>query len=400
MMDRCIHPGVYNDPLSGRRGRSAAASASIGSSADRPAAAADGVEADGRGGLVRNRISASADRPAAAADGVEADGRGGLVRNRISASAEIVAVAGIGGATRLPVLASQAPLVLRRTPDAVYVVGGAAGPIGGDELALRISVGAGAFLRVRTAAASIALPGPEGLESVLRITVDVGAGARLEYLPEPVVVSAGARHATIIRVTLAEGASLLLRDELLLGRHGETGGAARSVLNVDYAGRPLLRQSLEVSGADAVVMGPAVLAGHRAVGTALWVDPAAGEARVADAAAGEARDADAAAGEARDADAAAGEARDADAAEVGDSDAGGERAEAGWAISADAAATTDAALRTDAVFPADAAVAVMPLAGPGILVTALANDAVALRRCLSATPSTRTPTCQLRHRPQ
>ena len=279
MMDRCIHAGVHNGPSSA--------------------------------------------------------GVGGLGRNRISAAAEIAAVAGAGGVTRMPVLSSQVPLVLRRTPEAVYVVGGAAGPIGGDELDLRVSVGAGAFLRVRTAAAAIALPGPEGLESVLRITADVGAGARLEYLPEPVVVSAAARHATIIRVTLAEGASLLLRDELLLGRHGETGGAARSALNVDYAGRPLLRQSLEVAGADAVAMGPALLAGHRAVGTALWVDPAAGEAPDAGAADGQAPDAGAA---------------------------------------------------------ADAAVAVMPLAGPGVLVTALANDAVALRRRLSATSSTRTPT--------
>jgi urease accessory protein len=296
----------------------------------------------------------SAERPAADADGGDADSRGGLARNRISASAEIVAVAGTRGVTRLPVLASQVPLVLRRTADAVYVVGGAAGPIGGDELTLRISVGEGAFLRVRTAAASIALPGPEGLESVLRVTADVAAGARLEYLPEPVVVSAGARHATIIRVTLAEGASLLLRDELLLGRHGETGGAARSVLNVDYAGRPLLRQSLEVSGADAVAMGPALLAGRRAVGTALWVDPADGEAQ------------------------------DAGAAPVTDSATGGEPAQASRAMAPDAASTTDAAQTTDAASRSDAAVAVMPLAGPGVLVTALANDAVALRRCLSA----------------
>jgi urease accessory protein len=286
-------------------------------------------------------------------NGPSSAGDCGLGRNRISASAEIVAVAGTGGVTRLPVLASQVPLVLRRTPDAVYVVGGAAGPIGGDELTLRISVGEGAFLRVRTAAASIALPGPEGLESVLRVTAEVAAGARLEYLPEPVVASAGARHATIIRVTLAEGASLLLRDELLLGRHGETGGAARSVLNVDYAGRPLLRQSLEVSGADAVAMGPALLAGHRAVGTALWVDPAAGEAPDAGAADGQAPDAGAADGQAPD--------------------AGAEEAQGAGAA-------------------ADAAVAVMPLAGPGVLVTALADDAVALRRCLSQTPSIRTPT--------
>src|ERR1700678_1116040 len=115
MMDRCVPADVHNDPLSGRRSRSAAASASIGPSGDRPAAAADGVEADSRGGLVRNRISASA---------------------------EIVAVAGTGGVTRLPVLASQVPLVLRRTPEAVYVVGGAGGAIGGG--GVRVTVFGGA----------------------------------------------------------------------------------------------------------------------------------------------------------------------------------------------------------------------------------------------------------------
>ena len=211
--------------------------------------------------------------PPSATLGVEASGSGGLARNWISASAEIVAEAGPDGITRLPVLASQVPLVLRRTPDAVYVIGGAAGPIGGDDLSLRISVAEGAFLRVRTAAASIALPGPDGLESVLRLSVSVGPGARLEYLPEPVVVTAGARHATVVSVSLDEGASLLLREELLLGRHGEDGGATRLVLRVDYAGRPLLRQSLEVSGTDDASLGPAVLAGHRAVGTLLHVNP-------------------------------------------------------------------------------------------------------------------------------
>jgi urease accessory protein len=282
-------------------------------------------------------------------NGPSSAGVDGLGRNRIHAAAEIVAVAGAGGVTRLPVLSSQVPLVLRRTPDAVYVVGGAAGPIGGDELALRISVGAGAFLRVRTAAASIALPGPDGLESVLRVTVDVGTGARLEYLPEPVVVSAGARHATIIRVTLAEGASLLLRDELLLGRHGEAGGACRTELRVTYAGRPLLRQSLEVSGTDTADLGPAVLAGHRGVGTLLHVDPAL------------------------------------DSGPVGACNPPAVVADR-TTVAAVAAAGSAVAVAAVAVQPT---VAVMPLAGPAVLVTALANDAVALRRRLSATPSTR-----------
>jgi urease accessory protein len=240
-------------------------------------------------------------------------------RNRLTAAARIEAVAGPAGTTRLPVLSSQVPLVLRRTPSAVYLVGGAAGPIGGDELSLWIAVGSGAFLRMRTAAASIALPGLDGAESVLRVSVSVAAGGRLEYLPEPVVVSKGARHATLVSVTLAAGASLVLRDELLLGRHGEVGGAARTVLRVDYAGQPLLRQSVEVSGSDPVTLGPAVLSGHRAVGSLLLVGAGA--------------------------------------------DGGGAEDGAG-------------AVRATPVR------AVMPLAGPGVLVTALAGDAVALRRRL------------------
>ena len=241
-------------------------------------------------------------------------------RNRVTASAEIVAEPGPGGSTRLPMLRSQAPLVLRRTPEAVYVVGAAAGPLGGDQLSLRITVRAGAFLCLRTVAASVALPGLDEAESVLAVTATVEPGGTLEYLPEPVVVAEGARHATDIRVTLAQSARLILREELILGRHGERGGAYRGSLRADYAGRPLLRQSLEVSGTDAATCGPAILSGHRACGTLLRVGP-------------------------------------------------------GWPGSAITAA--------DAPRP-DRQVAVMPLAtGPAILVTALANDAVTLRRRLT-----------------
>jgi urease accessory protein len=194
------------------------------------------------------------------------------VRNHVIAEAEIVAARDVDGVTRLPVLRSQVPLVLRRTPEAVYLVSAAAGPLGGDQLSLRITVRAGAALCLRTVAASVALPGPDGGESLLTITASVEQGGCLEYLPEPVVVADGARHATDIRVALASGARLLLREELILGRHGERGGSYRSSLRADYAGRPLLRQSLEVAGTDAPSHGPAILAGHRAAGTLLQVD--------------------------------------------------------------------------------------------------------------------------------
>jgi urease accessory protein len=240
----------------------------------------------------------------------------GHAPNRVTARAEIIAEAGPAGGTRLPVLSSQPPLVLRRTPEAVYLVGGAAGPIGGDTLDLRIQVRAGAFLRLRTSAASVALPGPDGAESVLTVTITAGPGARLEYLPEPVVVAAGARHATLLTATLAAGASLLVRDELILGRHGEPGGTGRTSLRADYAGRPLLRQDLTVSGADPASAGPAILAGHRAIGNLLRAGPPPAR---------------------------------------GPHPAG--RAGPGAAV--------------------------MPLAGPGVLITALADDAVTLRRRLS-----------------
>src|SRR5687768_16184312 len=71
------------------------------------------------------------------------------------ARARIIAEADGSGATRLPVLRSSVPLVLRQAEDAVWIVGGAAGPLGGDDLGLDIDVGPGAALTVRTAAAAV-----------------------------------------------------------------------------------------------------------------------------------------------------------------------------------------------------------------------------------------------------
>jgi len=269
----------------------------------------------------------------------------------VKASAALVAERGADGTTRLPVQRSQAPLILRRTAEAVYLVGGAAGPLGGDVLELRIEVREGAALRLRTAAAAVALPGRDGRESLLSVTITVAAGARLEYLPEPTIAAGGARHRTDIRVDLAAGAALVLRDEVILGRHGERGGACRTRLRADLAGRPLLRHELDVSGTDEVSLGPAVLAGHRTAGSLLCVDPewadpewagpdGAGLARVGPDGAGLAR-------------------------------AGLDRA--GWPIGE----------RPSGSGPG---VTVMPLAGPAVLVNALAGDALTLRRrlCLQA----------------
>jgi urease accessory protein len=272
----------------------------------------------------------------------------------VKARAELVAERGPAGELRLPVQRSQAPLVLRRTADAVYLVSGAAGPLGGDQLELRIEVRAGARLRLRTVAAAVALPGRYGQESRLTVTATVGPGARLEYLPEPLVAADAARHRTEISVRLAEDATLLLRDEVLLGRHGERGGACRTRLAVDRDStsgwRPLLRHELDVDGADPAAGGPAVLAGHRAAGTLLTVEP--GLADVTDVTGG-----------------------------VQGVSWAREANQANEASRAEGASGTE-----EASEEADAWVAVMPLAGPGVLITALAHDTRTLRRRLCDAP--------------
>jgi urease accessory protein len=196
------------------------------------------------------------------------------------AHALVVAEADGLGATRLARLRGEAPLLLRQTaihaaPATVYVVGGAAGPLGGDDLHLEIQVGQDAALCLRTVAASIALPGRSGAFSRTVVTATVASGGSLRWLPEQLVAAAGCRHLTLATVHLERGASLIWRDELICGRHGEEPGEATITTSVGYAGRPLLRQSLTIGSGAEGWAGPAVLGGAIATGSLLRVDPGA-----------------------------------------------------------------------------------------------------------------------------
>ena len=273
----------------------------------------------------------------------------------MKASARVVAEARRGGGTRLTALAGQAPLLLRQTDPAwehrhgpgaagladaagtarvaeeagaalVHLVGGAAGPLGDDDLRYSVDVGPGARLRVRSIAASLALPGPRGRESSLEITARVEAGAALFWSPQPLIAARGARHRATARVDLAEDARLVWREETVLGRHGEEPGSIATRLRVKRAGRVLLDQTLAVGPAYPGSLGAAVTGADRAVGTIVIVDPA-------------------------------------------------------WA-------QVDPADRLD-VAPRDSpqgAIAVLPLSGPAVVVSALAPDSLTLCRLLDLVP--------------
>jgi urease accessory protein len=242
-----------------------------------------------------------------------------------------------GGRTVVSRLSSAPPLTLRQTgPRTVHLVSTAAGPLGGDRLELDLDIAPGTSLEVGSVASTLVLPG-DG-ESVMVITARVGAGASLRFSPQPTVLAAGCFHRLVVRLTLAAGAHVFWREEIVFGRYGEAPGRCHARFDATYDGRPLLRQEYTV-GDPALDASPAVYGDARCIGTTLVTpktttptpaapDPAAHGPAVS-------------------------------------------RAASGAAVSRTAAG----AVVADGV-------AVLPLAGPGVLVSALGADAVELRRRL------------------
>ncbi len=278
-------------------------------------------------------------------------------RTAVRAHAAVRVERGPQGAPRLAELRSDVPIVLRLTgvspvrtgartgggarPGAeplptmtVHLVNGAAGPLAGDDLRLDISVGGGVRLVLRSVAATVALPGHGPGPSRLTVTAEVADGGELDLGPEPTVVADGADHRIVTEVRLAATARLRLREEILLGRFGEPSGSVLSMLRVDVAG------GAEGSGTD--------LAG----GSSRWVPLLRQELLLGPQAPGL----------------------------RGPAQLGGARAVGSLLVVgpewAEAGAGADAAVAEG--------VARLPLTGPGYLVSALADDAVTLRRRLTA----------------
>ncbi|MDP9796261.1 urease accessory protein [Catenuloplanes nepalensis] len=215
-------------------------------------------------------------------------------RRLMRATARIVAVPDGRGGTGLPTLAGEPPLLVRRTgarqpgvPANVHLVGGAAGPLGGDRLRIEITVESGASLVIRTVAASIALPTPDAHgrpdTSLVEVHATVAPGGTLHWLPEPLIAAAGCDHDAVTTVEVADGGTLVWRDELVCGRHREPSGDVRLHTTIRYAGRTLYRHDLSAGPAAPGWSGPAVLGtsaasgaigGGRATGSLIVIDPA------------------------------------------------------------------------------------------------------------------------------
>lgn len=195
----------------------------------------------------------------------------------MEARAELVVRVDERGRTCPTTVFGEAPLLLRVTErdDAaltVHLVGGAAGPLGGDRLSTHVEVGAGASLRVRSVAASLAQPGAlAGTPSEARAAVEVAPNATLDWHPQPLISVAGSTHVQRTVVALAdESSTVRWVDEVVLGRHGERGGQLTVHQRVTVAGRPILHHTLRF-GEQAGAIGRH--GNHRVAVTALVVCP-------------------------------------------------------------------------------------------------------------------------------
>ncbi len=145
----------------------------------------------------------------------------------------------------------------------VLLLGGAAGPLGGDELHLTVRVGPGASLTVRSVAAMLAQPGPAGRPSVLHAEVEVGDGATLDWDPQPLISVTGSDHRSTTALHLGAAAQVRFAETLLLGRHLEPGGRAALHQRVEVCGGVVLDHEL--------VLGTGAPTGPGAHGDPRWL---------------------------------------------------------------------------------------------------------------------------------
>lgn len=202
-----------------------------------------------------------------------------VVASGVRGTARITARGDGRGGTALPVLDGEGPIVPRRTRSTgvgaqVTLVGAMSGPLGGDHLTVEAAAHDGARLHIGSAAATLALPGQAKEEARYDVRITVGDDAELCWLPEQLISVRDSDLRVTTRAELAASARLVLREEQVLGRTGEEPGRLSSRLTVRRAGRLLLDQELSCGpGAPGGWDGPAVLAGHRAIGQLVVVRP-------------------------------------------------------------------------------------------------------------------------------
>ena len=154
----------------------------------------------------------------------------------------------------------------------VCVAASSAGPIGGDQFRLDVHVQENSTLVLTEVSATGLLPGRDGAQSRTDVRIVVDSGATLVWWPEPVIAARACHHLNDVRIQLAADARLVMREELILGRHDEPAGRLQQRTRIERSARAAYIQDPHVGGTTGGT--PAVYGSHRALGTVVVFDPA------------------------------------------------------------------------------------------------------------------------------
>lgn len=148
----------------------------------------------------------------------------------------------------------------------IALVQTAAALLSGDRIRIDVRLGSGAAVELREVAGLVAHDVRRGPAARLDIRITLGAGARLWWAAEPLVLAGGCALLRRTTIYLEEGAAVLLRDRIVLGRVGEAPGRLRSCLAVRRLGVPLHVEDLD-TGDLALLRSTAVLGDAAALDT-------------------------------------------------------------------------------------------------------------------------------------
>lgn len=179
------------------------------------------------------------------------------------------------GRTILADLRSEPPVALRPTSQGLAIVGSAAAPVGGDDLALTVEIGAGATLLIAGVAAAMVWPGVGSAPSSQTLAIRVAAGGNLRWIGQPLVPVRGCHHVQRTTIELATDATLDFSEQLELGRSNEPPGVLDTRLRIERDGAPLLDHHQVYDPNSAGWRTSAGLGGLRSVQHRLVVGPPA-----------------------------------------------------------------------------------------------------------------------------
>ncbi|MET0604221.1 MAG: urease accessory protein UreD [Baekduia sp.] len=178
----------------------------------------------------------------------------------------------LGGATRLAALGASGLLRARALSSRdgiarVALVQTAASLLSGDHVMVIVDCGPGCRLELVEVAGIVAHDVRGGPGARLDVRVALGAGARMSWAARPLTLAAGCDLRRSTRVDLDDGAALLWRDTLVLGRVGEAPGRMRADLDVRTAGAELHAEQLDTGDFELLSSSVVLGAGARVLDT-------------------------------------------------------------------------------------------------------------------------------------